>query len=64
MEAPPIVYIVTTILALVGMETIGMDGMVIVLSWLVMALLLLSLIGEFAIQPARKRQCEDRHQRN
>lgn len=33
-------------LALLGLETIGMDGMIVVLCWLVMAVLGLGFIGE------------------
>jgi len=38
--------LIVGLLTLLGLETIGMDGMLIVLSWLVMALLFFGFIGE------------------
>ena len=51
--------ILTLVLTFIGLETIGMDGMLIVLSWAVLAifgiaLFGIALFGEFIINPIRQ----------
>ncbi len=45
--------VIVCALALVGLETIGMDGMIIVLCWLTMLCLGIGFVGE-CLRPPRR----------